>query len=410
MPVSKARDIAFSVLLVVFLLGPITLWIVQTKLHLNLSSWLTAEDVMCLTGDWDSADIKPNLSFEEFTNKSLQKDVEQFVYNYTPLRAGALLLNSKLQRKAIEISNTLFMWDTYPTYYESTRLHNPTYSTIRGYLDLDPTEIEQDVKTFGERLAQFASSNPDIDICVSAPNCGSSLPIEPSWKYRTTRVDESICIELCSIQAQGIDNLHIAYKPVESYADYLDYYYLCDDHWNGFGALALYNLVAVELELPTFESPPEETDALSEYCFYGYNGRKGLMLIESKGKLREPSLDVEGLQVSDSISNAKILSKNELPSPQSFCVAYNFYGWFYGTDASSTIINTNSTNDESVLIICDSFGDAFRWAAAEKCKEVYSFYDLYSLDTSDSKLINHIKETGARKVVFLGRLQAMLLS
>lgn len=198
-------------------------------------------------------------------------------------------------------------------------------------------------------------------------------------------------------QVADLDNVHIIYQDIDTYSDYLKYYYKCDNHWNGFGAIMAYNLVAESLGLPSTNARFSENDILKNYSFYGQLGRQGRMLLANTGPLDEPPIKAESLEVSNAIADAAILSVN-LSSIEPTYAEYNFYQWFYGGDIPAVITNENLQNGESLLVICDSFGDAFRWAAASSCKEVNSVYDLHGSSNDYTSFSERIEETSAKKL------------
>jgi hypothetical protein len=258
------------------------------------------------------------------------------------------------------------------------------------------------IREFGSRLSNFAQNNPEVNICLALPENGIHSSVVPPWSYvsRTWSLEETLAV--WREQLDGVDTVFDATSPVASFEEYLERYYRCDDHWNGFGALLTYNEMARQMGLPEFPEDIQAAPYLDEYSFYGQNGRKGRMLIDQMGTLREPDLDVSGLRVSDKLVNTGIMMGGQVPIPEDVYAKFNFYGWFFGGDAASVIVNDSSPNDEVVLVICDSFGDAFRWMVALNCRETHAVYDLYGSDESDASLRDRIEEVGATKVVFVG--------
>lgn len=405
---TRIRNALFAIFFCVFLLGPAGIFF-SDKASFNLPSWATAEDANYLLGSAGRTEVKQNLNIEGFQNERLQTNIEEAVNNHIPARENAILFNAATQKTAIEISNLLFSWNCYPTFYGSGIIYEPEHKTLRS----NPAVSSKDaldksllgIRRFGDCITSFASANSDIKICVTVPNINANTPISPAWNLVSRKWAITDCISLWEDQGRQLDNLYFAYNKFDNYADYLRYYYASDDHWNGFGAITSYNLVADKVGIPFYAEMPPKISSLENYVFYGQLGRQGRMLIETTGRLHEPLFNTSTFEISDSISNAQVRDCHNLNENESTYASYNFYSWFYGVDASSKIYNPEAADNESVLIICDSFGDAFRWVTATKCSETYSIYNLSRADhDTNARLSDLIKQADCSKVVFVGSI------
>ena len=94
--------------------------------------------------------------------------------------------------------------------------------------------------------------------------------------------------------------------------------------------------------------------------------------------------------------------QERIPAIEPKYAFYSFYAWYYGGDYAASIINENASNNDRVLVICDSYGDAFRWMVAQNARETHAFYDLHSSDYSESTLSQRIEESSATKIIFVG--------
>lgn len=402
---NKICNAAFSTILILFLLGPATLWLSQEKLHLDLPSWLTTEDAQYLAGGIETTNLKSSLNFKGFFDGTLQSGLEAKINNYTPSRANVILLNAALQQQAIKVSNALFSWNCYPTFYGSTILYDHTSDTLLEspfFSCNNGEETLSDIDVFGETLAGFAQDHQEIEFCVIIPELREKSPINPAWDLVSQKFSISSCSTLWSQQSESLDNVHIIYDAYEDYTTYLENYYHFDPHWNGYGAIASYNLAAEELELPLLSQVPPAI-ALDQYVFYGNLGRQGRMLIDRP--VSEPFVETEGFAVSNSIKGAMIRANNEVDPTESIYASFNFYAWLYGDDVASDIKNESAPSDETVLVISDSFGDAFRWVVASRCRETHSLYSLHRSSKKDNvRLIHVIERIKPTKIIFVGSI------
>ena len=81
---------------------------------------------------------------------------------------------------------------------------------------------------------------------------------------------------------------------------------------------------------------------------------------------------------------------------------FNFYASWYGGDSNTVIVNEDGQDD--VLLISDSFGDAFRWVLAQSFGTVYNCVDLHSKVKGEEALEERIAQSDADTVVFVGQL------
>lgn len=400
----RIRNALFAIFFCVFLLGPATLWIGQDKLQLDIPSWLTADDAKYLSGGISRTDVKSNLNSVGFTSGKLQDAFEKKIGNYIPMKTSAILGDALLQRKAIECSNYLFSWNCYPTYFGSDVLYDSRSQSLCPSPSMKSAESVDkalsNIESFGKELSMFASQNPDIEICIAIPTYAPNSSLNPAWDLVSQKWNQKDAIDIWNKQMANSENVHIAYQDIYDYSDYLKYYYRCDSHWNGYGALETCKYVEKFLDLPFCLEPDTKMDSLNRYLYFGQLGRRGKVLLNEQARLDEPMFEVNNLDVSESLSDAHILASGGLNPQESTYAMFNFYQWFYGADTSSVIKNKQNPNDEVSLIICDSYGDAFRWVFAPSCKETHSIYDLHRLSENHSNLATHLQDTHATKLVF----------
>lgn len=402
---NKIRNMLASMLMMVFLAAPSLLWLSQQAFQLDLPVFLTAQDAFYLSGSHETIDLQENLNLADFQNKELQSSFEKVINSNVPLQACAILTPAAIQRRAIEASNLVFKWDAFPTYYGSKDVFSPAYNTIRKMPASSKSSVLKGMREFGGQLAAFAKKNPDIKICIVLPSSGPYDPSIPSWDYTSDNCSANECVDALEEQLDGISNAFVASSPpYNEYSEYLEQNYYCDHHWNGYGAISLYNEAALKMQLPAISPAPEKVDYLDLYGFYGQNGRDGRMLIDTVGTLNEPAFDTSSLILSRNLMKARMLVGDTIPQSEPPIASYSFYEWFYGGSLDVSITNLRSPNEDVTLMVCDSFGDAFRWAVAPNCKKLHTLGDLFYTDKTAIGLQDHLNETSASKVFFVGSI------
>ncbi len=101
---------------------------------------------------------------------------------------------------------------------------------------------------------------------------------------------------------------------------------------------------------------PQASSEADAYVFNGQNSRKGLMLLDRT--VREPSIFTESFFLEGTGANALLLNMDVLLIPGSLGMEFNFYANWYGGNAETAIVNSEALNDEAVMIVGDSFGQA----------------------------------------------------
>lgn len=404
-----SRNFVFSLVLVFVMLGPIALWVVQDRLHVELAPCLTSENARYLEGGYEQPFVKQNLSVAGFRDELFQESVEKAINNHAPFRASCILGCTLFQNAAISLSNLFFEWDCYPTYYDSEIVYIPASNSLRTnpnvFSDTPISQALSGIDEFGRGVSKYASQHPDLEICIAVPSVGYKISVTPVWNYVSRKWSIDDCISIWSPQMENISNLSIAYDELDDYEEYLKYYYSTDDHWNGFGAIRAYDIVAKKIGLPVFGDAPRAIGDLKDFIFYGQLGRQGRMLVDNRGSLVEPLLDTSNFEVSESIATAPVMNQQILLEGEPLYADYNFYVWYYGDDKHSMISNRISENSENVLLVCDSYGEAFRWVVASQCSKVYSAFTMCRLSRDQNATLDELVQSqDITKIIFVGNI------
>lgn len=321
----KIRNIVFSALICIFLCGPAALWVAQERTLLNLPTWFTAEDARYLSGGISKAEVGKNLNLEGFANEKLQSALESKIGNYVPIKARALLTNAGIQRKAIDLSNSFFNWDCYPTYYGSAYIFLPEQSAIATFPAYDRNCYDR-LDSFCEPIATYAKEHSTLRIKIYLADMSSTSKANPAAQYVSRVFFTQDAVDYIKNHLEDCSNIQVYTDTYTNPAEYYSYYFRSDHHWNARGALR------------AFETMGNQTDPECGAIF-------------SQG-----FRDVEGPLYSGSYMRAGLCPAEDKP----FDLAYKF-------DNIALENNNSSWSGEEHEL----------YYSADKLKQQYQFYDLY---------------------------------
>ncbi len=362
------RNIVLSIILSLFLLGPLFLLCSQHILKIEIPDWLTAEESQYLEGASSKVDLKKVTSFDGFINGEFQNAIDEKIGNYIPMKADALLTNASIQRFAIDASNKLFGWECYPTFYGNTdTIYSPKDDAIFWYPIIDSERFIEGTQKFAERIAEFSKNNPDKFICIVVPDHPQTSMLNPALNYLNDCFTIKDCVEILNTTAEGIPNLFITSKIYDDTSEYFTDFYRMDHHWNGYGALATYNELPKKFGLKEIQYDGA-VPGLSEILENGSSSRSALMLLNQNGN--EPNFIFENQHPE---CPSLLEDENGLEKALEFGKAfeYRFYGGWYGDSKPYVMESSNDVNQDNAVVIANSYGQVFRWLLADSYQNAY---------------------------------------
>lgn len=393
----KLQRAIISIVAVLVLAAPAVLFCAQRVLRIDLPEWLTTEEAVYLSGGVTEVDLSAEMTLEGFRSGALQSALETEIGNCTPAKATLLLGNAALQRSAIAVSDSLFGWGCYPTFYGSSVLYLPEYDFLTSLPMRDTDETWARLREFSAGLARYAVEHPDKTFYVVVPGSAQlSTPLLSAELIRNPLGSEMVA-EIFTSEWEGIPNLSSSFTTYDDPAQFVSDFYHTDGHWNGYGALRAYDNLADELpQLGLVNAGGPVVGPV----FNGQNARHGLMLIDHPAV--EPRLDTSSIGVESGVSGW-ILSDNYPSTFKDFPLEaeFNFYASWYGGDGDAIIVN--DAREGEVLLISDSFGDAFRWLLAQSFGMVSNYMDLRVGNQGDVALQDRIDQSGADTIVFVAQ-------
>lgn len=186
-----------------------------------------------------------------------------------------------------------------------------------------------------------------------------------------------------------------------TYEDAVEYYqdfYRTDHHWNGYDAIKAYNEIPESYGLRKVEDA-KPLEGIKDIRMKGSNARVGLDMLN--GPACEPALELSDLSVIDGYAPL-ILEEDGVTKlhEESYRAESNFYEAWYGSWVNTVLENSASAVNENALILCDSFGTAFRYLVACNFNKTYVDYDMHTGKENLTETLSEIIEASECEVVF----------
>lgn len=377
----KKRATIFATIVCVVLCGP-ALLATLTNTGWNIPDAITSDSAKYLSGGISDTDILPYLNIEGFSDGSLQKAAEDTVERYVPAKRNVLLANAKMQRYAIFASSFLTGIQSDATFYKSRFYYTKKNHALSEKALSKTIANQENLRSFGKGLSKLAQLYPDKAFCVIMADDSQTSLANPVVKMASDSISTSQAVQTISDLCKYQKNIAFPDTFYDSEEIYYRYFYTTDHHWNGWGAIDAYlkaaetNAIKSKVNLGSSLKDIKQQEGLNWIRENGSYCRYGLMLLNERAN--EPFLDVFNVKVDGKVNFAPVSSKNGIRKLKKAgpIASYDFYQTWYGKKRNVEFTNDDapiSTND--ALIICDSYGTAFRWVAAKDFKRVSIKYD-----------------------------------
>lgn len=406
---ANTRNILFSIIICIFLFGPIILLVAQEGLRFDFPNWISAEDATYLSGGIEEDHVAKYLNPKGFINEKLQSNLEIAINNHIPLKASVLLGNAAVQRGAIIASNTAFSFPAFPTYYGSDKLASPDFNALARMPDGNQMKISKGTKKTAKGLLKISKAYPDINFCIIVADESNTSEANPAFGLVSNHATTSDCVNILREELDGAPNICIVSHPYKDTKLYYQNYYTTDHHWNGYGSIVVYDEVKKAMGFKNARNNNAENIVFPELVTNGSFSREGLMFLNEKPI--EPQFDLTGLKVENN-DEPPLISKNSIADLLALGqkATFMFYSSWYGTyqlAAQSPIVNTNASEKNTAVVIQDSFNNSLHWLLAQN----HSRMECFS-DTKPSKkkhtLQERIEATGAKTIYLVGNVSAIM--
>lgn len=397
------HNIILTAAFVIVLLSPLTLC-VATQCNVRLPSWLTYEDASYLEGKRPVvalSDLGKSLeSAGGFQSGNAQTILQDYIAEFFPMRALALLGSAELQRLAIALSNQLFQWECYPTYYGSGILYIPSMNRLSGFpakLTGGGTaqEYREKYQGFIDGLESIASEFPQVNFYVYIADTANETCFNIAYPLVASAETLENVVQSFQSELRALDNVFVECDVFASIDDCYSRRYASDMHWNSHGALKAYNVLADCSKMEPY-SEELEYDLVAE--FYGGASRSGRMLVESAGEAYD--LDFSDLNIEMQFGGVDEGDQHlEYQAADEMMKRMNWYETYYGSYGTSPKIM--GAGDGNALIVTDSYGAGIKRYIAKQYQTTavnWSLAGKYYIET----LRELITENDVDDVFFIG--------
>ncbi len=197
----KSRNMIFSVLICLLLIGPTILFCTHAVAKIPMPGWLTSEDAKYLSGGSGGGE-------------GVRAKVQSKIENSIPFKASVLLGNAALQRSFIEVSNAPFGWECYPTYYGSGYAYVPEYDALSFIPSRDSNGWLGKIREFSSKLSEFAEAHSDIEFYIIVPDMLRTSRINPVKALTSQTVCNEDLIEIMEDECGLANNVIVSGKDV----------------------------------------------------------------------------------------------------------------------------------------------------------------------------------------------------
>lgn len=388
----KARNAALSIVFCLFLAGPAFMAGVDKASIFQLPGWATSESAAYLSGGITEVDVKSHLSLKGFSSQNLQKDIEATVGNNIPLKATALLANAGLQRFAIGLSNQVWRFPCYPTFFGSDYVSIPQEHAVAAMPLPAEEATSKSLRKFGKSVASFAEKNPDIRCVVYVADVSNTSLANPA---RSLVSDSLSTIEAAGeIQAGATRGASVVTSRTgDDMASYYQLFFRSDHHWNARGAALAFEDIMQSLgaEGRDFKFKPVDGPLYS-----GAYSRNSLCVVD------DVPLDIDfdfGQEVMETARGQVNGNQHVVYDDASEQAKHwQFYDLFY-----ELFPHTRSgVGSGNALLVSDSFGGALVRPFGLAFENVWVRNTLHASSKTEDRLSDIVSSCEIDTVIFVG--------
>lgn len=297
---------------------------------------------------------KPELSAEAVKSGELQSDMEQMISDSVPKRRGVLMTNAAVQRAFIEVANSPFGFEVYPTFYGSHYLYDPSLGAV---MQMPKTldEVAADDEKWIARASGIISAHDNIRWAFYLTERTEYSSVSPAQDLMNNTADyEHYETLLKDKLPEGCTFISDAYDSTE---EYYQNYFRTDHHWQIEGGLRAYRKICDTFGL----QPATVGDVFTAYngSFYGSNARSGL-ISNCSDSVRDVRYDATPLSVkiNGATQPVSALDKQYGKEPFKKSTKYEsvYYSYFHSYNGLVEIQNP-TVGSGTLLII----GDSYTW-------------------------------------------------
>ena len=335
----------------------------------------------------------PEFSPEKVQEKKFQDEFESYYSDIIPMRDETLFLDAAVKRFPIHMSNMVFNFPAYPTFYGSKRYYVPDSDS----LVFEPVKRDENLvkgaENFCIQLKNLAKEFPNKRFIFCLLPGGAFSLHNPLTQYAEDPLPTDMWADAFINNMSGQPNVFF-YTDAKSYEDrnsYYKNYFRSDHHWNIRGAARCFEQVFNALGRPL--AAPYAFKKADEAPLLGSSSLIGLMpvLDEVEDLIYDPTT-VNYIGPDGSIQLYPMHEFEALSPKIKSCL---FYSEYFDKLPMYRVINTGAGKQGRAMLISDSYGALAREFLAQQYAEVIPLRHLQGESilndtTPDTKLRNFI--------------------
>lgn len=314
----------------------------------------------------------PECSLATLASGTFQSGFEKAASDHIPYRDKLLKANAAAQRLGIRTANLPFGYGAIPTYYGSGYAEATGAQLVQAIPVAQSKEMEAVLAANADALNSLGEKI-DGKLVYYRPARLDCSSFSPAAKLMKNIADESY------IQETFLDKLddtwQLASDEYGSLKEYKEDFFRTDHHWKISGAVKGYETImgALDKEPVSFSEP----ESVGWSTWYGSTSRVGIDFAVKGEKVQDVDYERSTLKVT--IDGKE---KNEASLDRGYSAkgakSYtpkknyeNYYGaWFHGDYGIITMENPSCGNDETLLVIGDSYTNCMERFFAESYARV----------------------------------------
>lgn len=369
---SVARSIAFVGVVCLLLLAPFFVLVLE-KCGFSLPSWANGEEASYLEGTVGRAASTDSYTLEGFLQGQFQEAAEEKVEDCVPCREVAFLATAAWQREAIKLSNRVFQWPCFPTFFGSEIAVDTCNGRLLEVPLTPPGEVVAEIERNARAIKAFSERFKGDRVYVYLGPDSLNVEGSPVSALVTDFVSYQESMEVLG-KLSG-PRVHLIDGDI-TYADYQDDFFRSDHHWNAEGSYEAYCRISKAMGLTLIPFNQIKATRYEVPPFYGSLARRGL-ITDYRDKMSLYEVEGESwLSVGDDDPEAsKIALTNGAIYDRKAWDGHRFkdrYSELYHENAGLIIIrNAKNSGNGDLLIIGDSYSNCIERLLAMQFEVTY---------------------------------------
>lgn len=394
------KDLFFSVIVSLFLFVPIIVGAAE-YFGVSLPGRVSGASANYLTGEAPAP--LPTFAFDNVRNGQAQEEAERMIEDLVPFRADAIVANAEIDRVFIRLSNTVFRFPCYPSFYGSNYVIAPDQSRIYQKPVKKTCDLGGGFASFAKSVSTYGAKLPHVKIVIYVAPCVRDIsPFNPANQLMSnvyTSDDVMAMVDEANDRAPG--NVTFVSPRYDSFQQWDDEFYSYDHHWNIRGAASAVKEICALLGIDYCLE--EGYVQLEDVLFCGSQARESLSM--NAEPVYDVPLDSFGnLLATGSDGICYVGSRHDLfEASESAKKLFDFHELYFGDLRGKTI--TGGYGKDNIILIGDSFSNTPARLLAQSAKTLYVIPDLYNGRVSETSLDGYLEGRDISTIVMIARLE-----